>query len=71
MRLSKTDLIGQSFGYLTVTHFAGTHPCGKTKKRKRAFWGCRCDCGERIDVRRDLLVRGRVTSCGCQQYKRA
>lgn len=29
------------------------------------FWGCECDCGERVCARSRELARGHTKSCGC------
>ena len=38
------DLIGQTFGLLTVESKAGTILQGKSKT-KRTLWNCKCECG--------------------------
>ena len=57
------DLTGRRFGRLTVIErgpdkidLSGHH---------RVQWNCRCDCGNEITVRGDVLRRGDVKSCGC------
>lgn len=55
------DLTGQRFGRLTVI--------GRSERRHQtqhhAFWKCRCDCGNEIDVLSKYLVSGETKSCGC------
>lgn len=34
-------------------------------KRNRLFCECKCDCGNKIEVRLDHLKNGHTTSCGC------
>lgn len=54
------DLTGKKFGRLTVIKKS------KNKyKDKQIMWICRCDCGEKIEVIGNSLVRGNTKSCGC------
>lgn len=59
MRGVKNDLIGRSFGLLTVTAAAG-----------RSHWHCRCDCGKScVKEGHELLRKGKrgwTQSCGCR-----
>lgn len=52
------DLIGKTFGRLTVTG------CGDMKGGKRR-WMCLCECGVEKLVREVSLVKGLTVSCGC------
>src|SRR5258708_7924884 len=58
--------IGTKFGKLTVT---GTHemprPGRKTGKLTRYI--VRCECGQERKVRKDALLKGTSTSCGCSR----
>ena len=56
MRLQ--DLTGQRFGRLVVTGKAD-------RKSSLTYWSCLCDCGTTTQVRRDHLLSGETTSCGC------
>ncbi len=59
----KNDLTMKRFGRLVALR-----PFSIVKKgRRRTFWSCVCDCGNRHNVVRDALVRGDVHSCGCLQ----
>ena len=62
MRKAK-DLIGQTFGRLTVLEKADYYvePCGTRRLR----YICKCVCGNVVTVRCDYLTRGRTKSCGC------
>ena len=53
------DLTGQRFGLLSVVSRT------KSKNKKHAFWKCKCDCGNEIVVRGNLLTSGNNKSCGC------
>lgn len=57
------SLLGERFGLLVVIE--------KTNQRKhRALvWRCKCDCGNLCDVISTRLIRGDVTSCGCDVVK--
>jgi hypothetical protein len=53
----KYNLIGKTFGRLTVTH--GVNEVGRRR------WACRCECGKRTEVTSNNLKGGKVVSCGC------
>lgn len=53
------DLIGMSFGKLTVTGKAGSTQKGD------AIWNCVCDCGKTVKAVGYLLTGGKKTNCGC------
>lgn len=53
------DLTGKQFGRLTVLGFDHMGSKG------RAYWCCKCQCGEVITVRQDELKSDHTTSCGC------
>lgn len=52
------DLVGQSFGQLTVMSFAGY-------RGGRTVWNCLCSCGNHCVVSGNHLKRGNIKSCGC------
>lgn len=56
-----TDLIGQKFGRLTVTAFAGWHQY--TEDQRFSLWDCVCDCGNTHQMRRSYFTE--ESSCGC------
>lgn len=58
-----TDMTGQRFERLVVTGRSS----GNTKKR--AFWRCKCDCGNVCTVMGKLLRSGMTRSCGCLQVE--
>jgi hypothetical protein len=53
------DLVGQTFGRLTV--LAPAH----VDKGGRAFWKAKCECGSDHVARGDLMRKGGIRSCGC------
>lgn len=55
------DLRGQKFGKLTVLY--RTKP--PETKNKSAYWHCRCECGNELNIRADSLIKNTTTSCGC------
>lgn len=64
--LSKDNIItkcrinesGNRYTRLLVIKFAYT-------KNGKAYWHCKCDCGNEVDVTADSLRRGNTKSCGC------
>jgi len=58
----RKDLTGQRFGRLLVLQF------DKTDKHYKAYWLCKCDCGNVKSIASRGLLSGRIVSCGC--YKR-
>lgn len=61
----KIDLRGQVFGRLVVLCENGRARSGKV------LWRCRCDCGNEVIVRSDVLRSGCSKSCGCYSRERA
>lgn len=58
--LEKANLVGETFGRLTVIK--------KTKKVKQGQhvkWLCQCICGNETTVVTDALKSGHIVSCGC------
>lgn len=54
----EVNLIGQTFGALTVT--------GRVIQRDGSVqWKCLCGCGSEISVMAEELLRGKCRSCGC------
>lgn len=53
------DLSGQRFGRLTAIERDKSRPKG------RAYWFCRCDCGNEAIVLGARLASGNTKSCGC------
>ena len=53
------DLTNKRIGKLTVLE--RDYTTGKTG----TYWKCKCDCGTIASYRRDVLLRGTKTSCGC------
>lgn len=54
------DLSNMVFGKLTVLALKGVH-------RRNAYWECRCECGNLVDVKGESIRSGHTASCGCLQ----
>lgn len=52
------DITGQKFNKLTVIKYVYT-------KRKRAYWLCKCECGNETIIPTTALKSGNTKSCGC------
>ena len=63
--MSRNDLTGRRFGYLTVLKFDHRG----TEKSPRAYWLCKCDCEKEVVRNTHQLVTytrcGHIPSCGC------
>lgn len=66
-RLKRTDamkkaanLVGMKFGKLVVMQKS-------TTKGGRAYWICKCECGNIAETTTDKLKSGHTKSCGCQR----
>ena len=52
--------LNNRYGKLTVINYVGIN-------NHHAEWQCRCDCGNIIIAKGDLLRNGSVSSCGCSK----
>lgn len=57
------DLTGKRFGKWNVVQRTDRVSPGYDR-----FWLCRCDCGTEREVRRQTLIKGESTSCGCKRF---
>lgn len=62
MKHNFQDLTGLKFCKLTVIDLDKSKP-------NRPYWICRCDCGNVVSVRADLLKNGNTKACGCIHNK--
>ena len=64
--ISTEDIIGQTFGHLTVIAF------DKYDRHYGRYFLCKCDCSNHTikSVRFDKLKNGDVKSCGCARYEK-
>lgn len=58
------DITGQRFGKMVAIERR------YNEKAKKYLWLCQCDCGNTKLVPLNLLRKGDVTTCGCQNRKR-
>lgn len=63
--MKRIDVLGHTYGRLTVTAEAAPHQCTGRTHRKVL---CQCTCGNTTEVFLNRLRTGGVTSCGC--YRR-
>lgn len=61
------DITGKQFGRLTAMCRAD-RPSGV--KSKKAYWLCRCSCGNELVVVGSSLRTGQTSSCGCYRNDR-
>jgi hypothetical protein len=59
----RAELVGEKFGRLTVIEF-------KEIKNEKAYWLCKCECGNPVFVPTYRLKGGITQSCGCLQKER-
>lgn len=57
----KIELAGKKFNRLTVLNEANRTKFG------HICWECLCDCGNKVIVQSDRLIRGVTKSCGCHR----
>lgn len=60
----RRSILGERFGNLKVISYDHTD-----YKSHISYWLCKCDCGKEKVVRRDGLIDGKVSSCGCLTSK--
>lgn len=60
--MTRIDLRGQKYGRLTPIKYDRT-------ENKRAYWICKCDCGNLISVATNNLRNGHTKSCGCYAHE--
>lgn len=59
------DLAGQIFGRLTVIRRV------ENNQKGLPMWECQCECGNKVNVRGDVLRYGMTQSCGCLAREKA
>lgn len=66
------DLTNKVFGELTVIKLQEIRKYkSKRNQQTKAYWLCRCSCGNKKVVRGEHLSSGKIVSCGCYNRKRA
>ncbi len=63
MKKKAEDRIGEHHGLLEIRDWK--------RENNRAYFYCRCACGNEKWIRADQVIAGRITSCGCQGKKLA
>lgn len=58
-RSGRMEMTGLRFGRLLV------EGPGRVVPKRVLMWWCRCDCGQRLEVRGPALRSGNTSSCGC------
>lgn len=58
------DLVGETFGRLTVLRLANKDELPE-RKRNRTHWVCSCSCGSVKAIASNKLTCGKTVSCGC------
>lgn len=66
---SRISLVGRRFGRLVVESYSHSKKTPKGKKN-RAYWLCRCDCGNSKITMTAYLTTGSTSSCGCLSRER-
>ena len=56
------NLTGMVFNKLTVISLSK-----KVSNKGERYWYCRCECGNKCEVKGTNLIKGRTTSCGCNK----
>jgi hypothetical protein len=55
-----TDMVSGKLIAVSYSHTAG----------KRAYWNCKCTCGNSITTRSENIISGKSQSCGCSRLKK-
>ena len=63
--MTKINLSGQVFDYLTVIEEDKTYTIEKNLSSKNTYWKCKCKCGKEISVSTTNLRSRHTKSCGC------
>ena len=63
----RDDLTGRKFGRLTVLGY--DHTQKTPSDQPKAYWKCKCDCGNTVTVCAQSLKGLRTTSCGCNSSR--
>lgn len=59
----RQNLVGQTFGKLTVIKKSETQP--DSEKWKSTLWDCQCECGTTVKRSSSILKGKHFSSCGC------
>ena len=59
------NLVGERYGRLIVIEEAPSVMYAGQGNRRKRFWVCRCDCGNKVTIAHGDLRNGRTRSCKC------
>lgn len=62
-KIRTPDPTGSEFGHFEI--LGRTHET--INNRRRVMWTCKCRCGTIKKVRKEAVVSGSISSCGCQK----
>lgn len=65
------NMVGQKIGRLTVLEQDFDYPIEHQIAGNKAYWRCKCDCGNVVTVRGQSLRQQKATSCGCWAKEKA
>ena len=68
MKKKLMNLVGGTYGFLTVVKEVEPIPTKNNRRIRR--WLCLCECGTETVVRHGNLRSGSIRSCGCHRYDR-
>lgn len=57
------EITGERFGKLVALY-----PTNRKSGGSR-YWMCQCDCGNKKEIIKSLLMNGKTKSCGCMTHK--
>jgi hypothetical protein len=63
--MKKIDVVGKTFGRLTVLKELDCKITGDTVKKSKRYVYCICSCGNTVEKPFEGLRSGKVSSCGC------
>ena len=59
---NEKNIAGQRFGNLTAIQRDFSNP-----NKLHTYWYFNCDCGNKVSVRKNSVITGKQTSCGCSR----
>lgn len=65
LKEKRKDLTGMRFGKLIPFEIDEEKMKNRKEHDTRAYWKCKCDCGNITTVSSSLLIQGSTMSCGC------
>lgn len=66
----KPTFVGQRFGRLVIDGEPAVVQVGPSKRSKKRYVLCVCDCGLRVFVSLNNMRTGNTTGCGCQRREK-